>query len=448
MTEININSMTGMNNLSSTLFEREGVSVLFDKEGVSTPRVLLNVDVTAAGKIVKRDGISLFLSLPGAHSLWACDSCLLCSACGFLYDLSSGLAVEVCAIHGLQTERLDFLMVEDLVYISNQYWKGVFNPATKNLSTWGIEIPDAPLLIVGDGGLPAGTYYVTLTASSGDQISGNGLISSIILEGTGGIEVLSRPEDTLVWATNKAGFVFTLVGDIDTIVEIPTIEPLPSFMCSPPPNLSCLAYAFGRIWGAEGGTLFYSEPYQTGWFKLPSNFFKVNSPITLVAPISTGIFVGMKDSTVFLSGTEPAKMTQIEAGAGSIPGTLAYCNNLPELGDILGSREKNYVNVPVWRTTDGIVAGNITGRLFNLTKHKLNLGIPEEGASLYRQKDGEFQFLTSSTVSDGGELKTTSILKEGQINTNNIFNLKPPKDSVINVTEKVLCEQRRGGVLI
>jgi len=94
-------------------------------------------------------------------------------------------------------------------------------------------------------------------------------------------------------------------------------------------------------------------------------------------------------------GTEPEQMQQMDAGAGSVPGTLAYCNNVPYLADILGTPEKGYVDVPIWVTAEGIVAGNAAGRLFNLTKNKLTFGMPEKGASLYRDYKGVFQFLSS-----------------------------------------------------
>lgn len=437
MAEIDINSITGMNNLSTAFFAEKDVAV---------PKVVLNADIDATGKVSKRDGMELFLSLPGAHSLWACDRCMICSAGGFLYNVSTGAAITLCSVAGPQEEPFSCLLLEDRVYISNHYWRGIFDIKTSSILDWGIIPPSGPVLITGAGGLPPGTYYVTLTTLSNNELSGNGTISSITLTTTGGITLLSRPPNTLVWTTDKDGHVFTLSGDVDTIVEPPSIEPLPSFMCSPPPNLNCLAHAFGRVWGADGASLVYSEPFQPGWFKPTSNSFTFDSPITLVAPVSTGIFIGMEESTIFLSGTEPTKMSQVRAGAGSVRGTLAYCNNLPELGDVLGTPEKGYVDVPVWRTNEGIVAGNITGRLFNLTKHKINMGSPISGASLYRQKDGKFQFLTSSLLSNGGDVQTTETLNNGLIQANNIFS--SPGSSNANVVEEVSCDHRRGGVLI
>ena len=438
MGDINISGFSGMNNL---------VPSFFGGKGIVSPRVLLNADADRSGKLVKRDGLTQYLALSGAHSLWACDDAMLCAAGNRLYSISNGAAASVATITGTVGEPLSYALAEGRIYVSNAYWKGVFDPVTKTVSDWGIALPPGPMLLTGSGNLPAGDYHVVFTAVSGGQISGNGQIASITLADTGGIRILNRPAGALVWATDQNGIVFQLVGEVDTIVSIPTTEPLPSFMCSPPLNMSVLLYAFGRMWGAVGNILYYSEPYQFGWFKLNSNFFKLNSNITVLAAVSTGFFVGTEDSTVFFAGAEPEQMQQSSAGAGSIKGTLAYCNNLPELGDVLGTPEKGFSSVPVWRTQDGIVAGNSAGRLFNLTKNKLKISTPSKGASLYRQKNGEFQFLTSAVRgSEGQDVATETAFADESLPTNNVTSKIPT--SIAGLAEEVTIEVWRNGVLI
>ena len=446
MGEININGFTGMNNLRPSFYE---------KKGVALPRLILNADVDDSGKIAKRDGLTPFLMLGNSHSLWACEFCMLCAADGVLYDITNGSTAQIAVITGDKGEPLDYVLVEDKVYISNRFWNGVYDPISRTLSQWGLACPSGATLLSTDGNLPAGTYHVTLTNldTSTGAISGNGVISTITLtDDDSGIQIINRPANSLVWATDSDGYHFTLVGDVSVIVDIPTVEPLPCFMCSPPPCFSCMTYAFGRIWGAVGDTLYYSEPFQYGWFRLSTNRFQFDSDISLIAVVATGLFIGMDNRTVFLEGTEPDQMRQLNAGAGSIRGTLAYANNLPELGDILGTPEKGFVDVPVWRTTEGIVAGNITGKLYNLTKHKLRMGNPKRGASLYRQKNGIFQFLSSAEQGTFGSAKGgyDSVLRravmEGQIEITNLS--KYANTSIAGFAEEVTCEHRRGGVLI
>jgi hypothetical protein len=234
-----------------------------------------------------------------------------------------------------------------------------------------------------------------MTNTVGDQISGTGPITSIEVTSIGGIQVINRPPGAVVWCTDANEFIFYRVGAVSQITAIPTVEPCPSLLCSPPPFLSNLCYAFGRIWGSSGKTVYYSQPFKFGWFRLSANRFEFESEVTVIARVPSGLFIGMRDKTRFLEGTEPEKMQQSDAGAGSVKGTLAYCNNVPYLADILGTPEKGYVDVPIWVTAEGIVIGNANGRLFNVSKNKLKFGTPEHGASLYRSQNGVFQFLSS-----------------------------------------------------
>lgn len=442
MAEINVNGFDGANNVNESFYV---------KAGIASPKVILNADVDLSGRLVERKGKTLFVTLANAHSLWACPLCMLCVADGTLYRIAQGLATSVGTVTGPKYP-LSYVEADDKVYFSNPYAQGIFDPATGISSTWGIAPPSGPMLLSGSGNLAPGTYRVTMTNVTSGELSGNGPISTITLAAEGGIQVLNRPSGALVWATDSDEGIFYLVGATSQIVDIPTVEPLPSFMCSPPPFLENLCYAFGRMWGSSGSSVYYSEPFKLGWFKLAGNKFPFDSNITLIAKVSTGLFVGMQEQTVFLAGTEPDKMQLSDAGAGSIKGTLAYCNNLPDLGSVLGTPEKGFVDVPVWTTSEGIVAGNQSGKLYNLTKNKIKMGIPSSGASLYRNTEGVFQFLTSfksgATGSGAGfiDTDTYNVFKNGRVDVHNkTFN---GDSSRVAFSDSATCTVMRDGVLI
>jgi len=387
MSEIDIKGFSGANNVKND----EG---FFAKGDIAEPSVILNADVDSIGRLTARKGKVLYTLLPGAHSLWAGTLCMLAVADGKLYRIENAVATEIASVAGPSCP-LDYVEAEDKVYMSNQYWQGVFDASSNTVSAWGVPLPPGPMLLAGNGNLPAGTYNVTMTNVSNGELSGNGTISSITLTATEGIQILNRPADALVWITDANEYIFYLVGEVDTIVDVSSIEPLPSFLCSPPPFIENLCYAFGRIWGSSGPNVYYSLPFHLGWFKLDSNVYSFEDPITMIAKTPTGLFIGMEHRTRFLSGTIPEQMTIMDAGAGSIKGTLAYCNNMPELGWTLGTPEKDFTDVPVWVTTEGIVVGNPDGHLFNISKNKIKMAIPARGASLYRNREGIIQFLTS-----------------------------------------------------
>jgi len=428
--DVNIRAFTGMNNL-----KQHGRFWADAEHGVAEPRILLNADVSVSGGLVERTGTEKVIDLPGAHSLWAGRSCMLCVADQTLYRILQGQAIAVSGLGGSEVP-LSYEEVEGKVYLSNKYGTGVYDPATGNLEQWGIALPPGPMLLSGAGGLPAGIYHVTMTQTDGQEMSGNGPVAEIQLEEPGGIEIMNRPSGAVVWVTDANEGIFYAAGTIDRVVDLPTFEPLPSFMCSPPPPMDLICYAFGRMWGFHEDRLLYSEPFKPGWFKPTTNYIPIDGEGTIIAQVPTGLFIGTKKSTRFLGGTTPEEMVQSDAGAPSIPGTLSYANNLPELGDVLGTPEKGYVDVPVWRTTEGIVAGNASGRLFNLSKHKLQMGAPSRGASLYRTVGGVFQYITTAPAS-GGDQVTKQMFKSGTMDI-----------SSAGFADYATCEVRRGGKLI
>lgn len=446
MPEIRVSSFTGMNNIKAKdNFWSNAEARLAE------PRLVVNADVSFSGNIRKRSGETLFLTLAGAHSLWAGTSCMLVAAAGKLYRIEGKVLKEVTDISGPE-DTLSYEEVDDKVYISNPWWNIVYSPGTDTVTDWGIALPNGPALVQAAGAMPVGTYHVTMTNVVNDDISGNGPITSIELTVEGGIQILNRPAGALVWVTDENEGIFYLAGAVDMIMSIPSVEPLPTFLCNPPPNMSHLCFAFGRMWGASGSTVYYSEPFETSWFKSSQNKFEFDDEVTLIARVSTGMFFGLRSKTIFMLGNEPEQMQEQAAGAGSIPGTLVYANNLPELGDVLGTPEKGFVTVPVWRTSEGIVAGNVMGRLYNLTKHKLRMGVPERGASLYRSYEGLFQFLTSSKLSQGHsgtgaeDTETTDVFKNSGI----IPSDKARKETISKTgfTDEAICEVYRNGVLI
>jgi hypothetical protein len=317
---------------------------------------------------------------------------MLCVSEGELYQIEGASAIS----RGTVTDDpMFYAEVGDQVYISNKAYNGLFDPDTGTISTWGIDLPNGPMCTSTNGNLDAGIYHVCLTAESGGEISGNGPITQITLSSEGGISISNRGADEIAWCTDPNGDIFFRIGKTDTIVNVPSVEPLPSLFCYPPPYLQHLTHAFGRMWGSVGNKLYYSEPFKWAWWKKGSSFFEFATDITMNAKTKTGLFVGCEDRTHCLLGTKPEEMQNLDVGAGAIPGTLAYCNNIIELGDTISPPEKKHESVPVWVSEEGIVAGNPVGRLFSLSQGKVKFSPGETGASLYRQKNGDFQYLTS-----------------------------------------------------
>ncbi len=385
MKPLTIRGFKGMNNV----LDEGGFSGHDDGTMTAIPKVILNADVTAEERLKKRAGYRLLTSLPNAHSAWSTRSVMLAASEGRLYRFyPDGSKVNLCAITGPQEEKLFYAACADAVYISSRHWMAILNLTQNTVARWGIPLPEQPVLaaISGTGALAAGRYQVCYTNAVDGMVGGNGMTAEIdILTDNSTIQLLNMPDGVIAWATDPDGNTFYRAAKEQALITgIETMEPLPTFLCFPPNPMRFIRRAFGRMWGAIDSTLRYSEPYRYDLYK-STNLFSFPAEILLVAFVDGGIFVGFDDRTIFLPGTEPSVMREVHVGAGVARNILAYCNNVPDMGN----------NVPVWVSKDGLVAGGHSGALAKITKDRVQFPAGQEGAAVSRIVNGQEQYLTS-----------------------------------------------------
>lgn len=366
-------------------------------KGLNEPSIILNAHANTDGSLKKREGHQTVIALPGAHSLWTDGKGnSFCMAKGNLYRMVDGSQVVLLAESGQPDTPACYLEISGLIYVSNDHWTIIYDPSTGACEPWGIPIPEAPVLIIGAGSLPAGTYQVCFTVmGERGRSSGNGSITQIQLEEPGGIEILNLPTGGTVWMTDPDGSQFYFAGSGGVVTELPdSPEPIPTMWGSPPLPMSSLCYAYGLVWGSRGGKLFYSEPYQPELFRLADGFFDLKDAIGMIAKTKGGLYVGCKGQVCFFAGTNPVEMHQMSVSPGVVPGTLCYADSLGKLGQ----------NVPVWIGKGGVYAGSVEGQVVNLTKEKIQVDPRQNpGAAIYRVKDGQTQMLFSYQQKSNGQ---------------------------------------------
>ena len=412
MRPLTIRGFKGMNNV----LQEGGFSGHDDGTMTAIPKIILNADVTAEERLKKRAGYRLMINLPNAHSAWSTRRVMLVASEGFLYRFyPDGSKINLGGITGPHEEKLFYAAVDDKVYISSRHWMGILDIETNQISTWGIPIPEQPVLIQysGVGGLTAGRYQVCYTNIVNGQVGGNGMIAEIeILADNSMISLLNKPAEVIVWATDPDGSTFYKAAcEQAEITGINTLEPLPTFLCSPPNPMRFIRKAFGRVWGAIDNRLVYSEPYRYDLYK-STNEFTFPREILMCAFVEGGIFVGDSERTIFLPGTEPSAMKESNAGAGVVRNILAYCNNVPDLGN----------SIPVWVAKDGLVAGNHSGQIVPITKGRVQFPAGQEGAAISRTVNGQDQFLTSfkqerpqGSGVGFGDSATCEVVRKGEV---------------------------------
>jgi hypothetical protein len=380
-------SFAGMNNV-----------VTKTRNTMSVPSMILNAHVDTDGSVQKREGHELSITLPGAHSLWTNNKgVVLCGAEGVLYRVHDFTSVTSLVDTMEPDAPFSYLEVGGKIYISNKYWTGMFDPVQEAMKRWGASPPDTPIVIPSEGSLPSGYYHIALTTTNEyGRTSGNSHLAEIEIEssedGVGGIEILNMPENASVWMTDPDGSNLLLLtegagltGNVITGLSL-SQEPLTTMWGSSPVPMVHTSWAFGRVWGARGQKVFYSEPYQPELFILDTSFFDMDEEVLMVARGATGMFIGCRDKTVFFAGSSPMEMVQMHAGEGVIPGTLCYATDLGELGR----------NVPVWLSKTGVCVGTTDGQVINLLRDNVRIDpLQLQGASICRVKDGRRQMMFS-----------------------------------------------------
>lgn len=375
----------GFNGMSNV---RRTVAYLLDELRRLTPQVVLNAEVHDDGVVKRRRGYRKIISLERVHSLWA-GSIMLAVAQGVLYRIEGETALALGEVGGPPEAPMEYAEAQGRVFMSNGHWCGILDVQRNSLDSWGLPLPPAPDPALTDGNLPPGSYKVCYTYfREPDRISGNGPIAEIAWDGgKAGIKLRNLPSGALVWATQPNGSELFLASvDGGVISEAYYTQPLLSFGVTPPPPLKALALAHGRLWGAVGGKLYYSEEFHYEWFR-PENFFPFPEEIVLVAPVNSGLFVNSLSSTWFVAGTVPGRMKAEKVGWGALPGACATV--LVEGSGYEISRRFGRTPTPAWATRTGIVVGTHTGNLVHLTDGRLVIPPRSRGAALYLENGGQ-----------------------------------------------------------
>jgi len=367
-----------------------------------------NVEIDENGVGGLRDGYSLWVDLPGAQSLW--DHPLLTfglvADAGSLYRLDEDGALTTLAT-GLNGSRLSYAVIGQHAFWSN----GVQTGRVDLLGTaggWGVEtpLPAFGATAVATGGLFAGRYGVTMTFTNAageeggapeteyvDVAEGGGIqVSGVPVSGDGlataaRIYVTSANGTELFHATSVApgtAMVVIGAGQRGKLLATQFLEPFP-------PAAHLLAKA-GRLIGAMGRRLVWSQALYPGLWRPTQNSLTLPDEITMIAAPDSPqfvLYVATRKRVYVLQGESIDSTTlSVACAAGAQPGSMAM---LP--AEVL-HMDGVTTATPLWAGTDGVPYAGLLSGVVPLTD-KFVYPIYDQAAAGFVQQGGLSRYLVS-----------------------------------------------------
>ena len=358
-----------------------------------------NIDLDETGRITSRAGTLSGLS-GKAHSLWSKDA-----DASYGYGVLNGMLGMLDDSFGFTpivavTGRVRYVEIAGKVYWSSPAEHGVLDKAVN--SPWGMTVPPTPAATSTFGDLAAGTYlYTTTYVRDNGSESGASNMGSISIAQNSGIvlQPLTLPAGVRglnVYISEVNGEETYLRGALRsgetgryTTLPSPSVTPRTRY-CGPPPKGRLVGYYKGCAYVAEGNFLYHSRPFEYDLFDRVSGYLGFDSPVSLFAPVSDGVFIGTESETLFLAGDGPETFVpRVVVSRGVVYGTefripQQYAGEGPQ-GDVW-----------MWMSPAGMCMGWDGGQYKNLTATRFLFPQSfQAGASLMKVKDATPQFVVS-----------------------------------------------------
>lgn len=376
-------------------------------------REAVNVDLDAAGWLRRRRGQVNRVSATHAHSLFCTASHLLAWVDGnfnaYRVNADGSLTYELGLALNLG-DRFITCTTDDVdVYASNGLAQWRIDADTLSVHPFWPGTPDpVSVSATGAGGLARGQYEVSVTVIDADGRESGASSPAVVMLTTGqGIAVTfpAGPVGTSAWRV----YVSPPDGDVlyrcaqlpanttsYAISAHPAGAALKTAWQSLLPPCTTLRYGHGRILGANGPLLVWSEPYRLGLMQ-DTNYLHLGQEVTLLEPVGeggdgAGWWASDHKRTYFMAGANPAEWTPVvRYPHPAVPGCSVVAS-----GAIFGL--ETTAPVAFWLARNGVFCiGLPGGQVMPLQDASLALPVDaERGAAAVLLFDGLRQILATS----------------------------------------------------
>jgi hypothetical protein len=235
-------------------------------------------------------------------------------------------------------------------------------------------------------GVFVGPQRLTHTEVNGDIYFCNDAASGVV-----------KVDDTTgPWGTtNGQGLWLSPVID-----ETPTLGPVAGQLIGDPIRASCIEAYKGRIYLADGKTLWVTELYRYHLVNRTRGFMQFEADITLVMAVDDGLYVGTTAGLYFLKGVFGAFQLSIINSDLVIPGSGQVVPT-----ELVHPQARNGPvpagSAAVFMTSGGVIAGFDGGNCYNLTIDAMVFPGGLSAAALFRQDSGANHYIAAIDSAGG-----------------------------------------------
>lgn len=370
-----------------------------------------NVDFSDSETTMRREGFTQLAALSDAHSFWTSTELpfgLVCAQ-GQLYSVHPDGSLH-SLVSGLNDGEVDYQQTPLGVYWSNGVACGRIG-ADESVHPWGVElVPSFGLAPLAAGGLDAGRYGVALAFASASMEEGAATPTQFVdVSAGGGIQVSGIPAPQNAGTAELRMYV-TAANGTELLFAGAAVAGTANYaigagrrgralgrtqFCAPFPAVQHPMLAKGRLFGALGSQLIWTEPMYYGLYNPSKNFISLHGePITMVcAPESEEfvVYLGTDMHTYVLRGgsIDDARIS-IASHVGVIPGSMTYMEP-----DVIGNP---YVTqpVPVWVDKRGVpMMGTATFFGMQALSEKFVYPLFDSAAACFSQSEGMSRYIVA-----------------------------------------------------
>lgn len=185
-----------------------------------------------------------------------------------------------------------------------------------------------------------------------------------------------------------------------------TLPALGGRLLGKPPMATALAYYNGRIFLADGSTVWATELYLYNYIDRTRTFLQFEAEVTMLAAVADGLYVGTTRDVWFLSGRLAEMKRVIALREGALPGSSVIAG-AELLSTVLPNRAMTESkDAAVFMSTGGLCVGLSTGEVYNVTEDRVIFPDAVSVAAMVRQQDGISQYV--GVADSGGSPSSTA----------------------------------------